>query len=128
MLIQTRDYVRECGGDPRDLTLAGQESIGTTWSICKMNMLLHGIDHADIRPFSTNAGPVGRVDGAGVVVAFLRDVGTSRQEAKETVSMPFAVRTGQKLRIHGRGSQPVEGSAGDVIVEVTVEEPGVDEL
>lgn len=49
MLIQTRDYIRENGGNPRDLTLHGQEKIGTTWSICKMNMLLHGIDHADIR-------------------------------------------------------------------------------
>src|SRR5260370_4526521 len=47
MLIQTRDYVYECGGDPRDLTLAGQDSIGTTWSICKMNMLLHGSADAD---------------------------------------------------------------------------------
>ena len=37
MLIQTRDYIRECGGNPTDLTLAGQEKIGTTWSICKMN-------------------------------------------------------------------------------------------
>ena len=53
MLIQTRDYVRECGGDPRDLALAGQESIGTTWSICKMNMLLHDIAHADIRQEDT---------------------------------------------------------------------------
>ncbi|GLI39496.1 N-6 DNA methylase [Geobacter hydrogenophilus] len=57
MLIQTRDYVRECGGDPRDLTLAGQESIGTTWSICKMNMLLHGIEHADIRQEDTLRRP-----------------------------------------------------------------------
>ena len=48
MLIQTRDYIRECGGDPRDLSLFGQESMGTTWSICKMNMLLHGIADADI--------------------------------------------------------------------------------
>ena len=31
----------------------GQESIGTTWSICKMNMLLHGIPHADIRQDDT---------------------------------------------------------------------------
>ncbi|MGH8192574.1 MAG: HsdM family class I SAM-dependent methyltransferase [Rhodanobacteraceae bacterium] len=30
MLIQTRDYIRENGGGPRDLTLCGQESIGTT--------------------------------------------------------------------------------------------------
>ena len=57
MLIQTRDYVRECGGDPRDLSLFGQESIGTTWSICKMNMLLHGISHADIRQEDTIRRP-----------------------------------------------------------------------
>jgi type I restriction enzyme M protein len=57
MLIQTRDYVRECGGDPRDLSLFGQESIGTTWSICKMNMLLLGISHADIRQEDTIRRP-----------------------------------------------------------------------
>jgi type I restriction enzyme M protein len=57
MLIQTRDYIHECGGDPRDLSLFGQESIGTTWSICKMNMLLHGIAHADIRQEDTLRRP-----------------------------------------------------------------------
>lgn len=57
MLIQTRDYIRECGGDPRDLSLYGQESIGTTWSICKMNMLLHGIAQADIRQEDTIRRP-----------------------------------------------------------------------
>lgn len=62
MLIQTRDYIRECGGDPRDLALAGQESIGTTWSICKMNMLLHGIPHADIRQEDTLRRPQHKAD------------------------------------------------------------------
>lgn len=62
MLIQTRDYVRECGGDPRDLSLYGQESIGTTWSICKMNMLLHGIPHADIRQEDTIRRPQHRAE------------------------------------------------------------------
>ncbi len=57
MLIQTRDYIRECGGNPKDLSLFGQESIGTTWSICKMNMLLHGISHADIRQQDTIRRP-----------------------------------------------------------------------
>lgn len=57
MLIQSRDYIRECGGDPRDLSLYGQENIGTTWSICKMNMLLHGIPHADIRQEDTIRHP-----------------------------------------------------------------------
>ena len=62
MLIQTRDYVSECGGDPRDLSLLGQESIGTTWSICKMNMLLHGIPHADIRQEDTLRRPQHKAD------------------------------------------------------------------
>jgi type I restriction enzyme M protein len=57
MLIQTRDYIRDCGGDPRDVSLFGQESIGTTWSICKMNMLLHDIAHADIRQEDTIRRP-----------------------------------------------------------------------
>ncbi|MDP4028988.1 MAG: N-6 DNA methylase [Gallionella sp.] len=57
MLIQSRDYLQECGHNPRDLLLAGQESIGTTWSICKMNMLLHGIAHADIRQEDTLKNP-----------------------------------------------------------------------
>ena len=57
MLIQSRDYIIECGGDPRDLSLYGQDSIGTTWSICKMNMLLHGINAADIRQEDTLRKP-----------------------------------------------------------------------
>jgi type I restriction enzyme M protein len=57
MLIQSRDYISECGGDPRDLSLFGQDNIGTTWSICKMNMLLHGIAHADIRQEDTIRRP-----------------------------------------------------------------------
>ena len=57
MLIQARDYLRECGGNPENLPLAGQEKMGATWSICKMNMLLHGISHADIRNADTLADP-----------------------------------------------------------------------
>lgn len=57
MLIQMRDYLRENGGDSSELSLNGQEKIGTTWSICKMNMLLHGISHADIRQADTIRDP-----------------------------------------------------------------------
>lgn len=57
MLIQMRDYLREKGGSSDELSLNGQESIGTTWSICKMNMLLHGISHADIRQEDTLKEP-----------------------------------------------------------------------
>ncbi len=57
MLIQARDYLRECGADASNLPLFGQEKIGTTWSICKMNMLLHGISHAVIAQQDTLREP-----------------------------------------------------------------------
>jgi type I restriction enzyme M protein len=57
MLIQTRDYLREKGGSADELALYGQESKGNVWSICKMNMLLHGIPHADIRQEDTIREP-----------------------------------------------------------------------
>ena len=57
MLIESRNYLRECGGDVNELELYGQEKMGTTWSICKMNMLLHGISSADIRQADTIREP-----------------------------------------------------------------------
>ncbi len=74
MLIQARDYLSQCGGDPKDPALYGQEKIGTTWSICKMNMLLHGIGHADIRQEDTirkpqHLDPSGELKGYDRVLA-----------------------------------------------------------
>jgi len=57
MLIQARDYMHECGADASNLPLYGQEKMGTTWSICKMNMLLHGISHAVIAQQDTLREP-----------------------------------------------------------------------
>jgi type I restriction enzyme M protein len=37
---------QEIGGD--DFSLYGQESNGSTWALCKMNMFLHGMDSARI--------------------------------------------------------------------------------
>ena len=62
MLIQAADYIRECGGNPRNRSLFGQESIGSTWSICKMNMLLHGISDSDIRQEDTIRRPQHKAD------------------------------------------------------------------
>lgn len=46
MLIQSVDYIKEKGGNPRNLVLHGQERNLNTWAICKMNLLLHGLsDH-----------------------------------------------------------------------------------
>ncbi|UOT06782.1 type I restriction-modification system subunit M [Rhodococcus opacus] len=49
MLILSKDYVEENGGNGRNLALAGQEKDGSVWAISKMNMLLHGIPDADLR-------------------------------------------------------------------------------
>ena len=57
MLIYARNHVADNGGDPHDLVLAGQENNGTTWSISKMNMLLHGIRDADLRNNDTLTNP-----------------------------------------------------------------------
>jgi len=57
MLIQSQQYIEESGGSSRDLHLRGQEDNGGTWSICKMNMILHGISGADIRNEDTLAKP-----------------------------------------------------------------------
>ena len=57
MLIYARNHVADNGGDPSNLVLAGQENNGTTWSISKMNMLLHGIKDADLRNDDTLANP-----------------------------------------------------------------------
>lgn len=46
MLIQSVDYVKHKGGNPQTLSLFGQEKNLGTWSIAKMNLLLHGLpDH-----------------------------------------------------------------------------------
>jgi type I restriction enzyme M protein len=49
MLILSKEYVEESGGNAGDLALAGQEKDGSVWAISKMNMLLHGIPDADLR-------------------------------------------------------------------------------
>lgn len=57
MLIQSYQYVQETGGDPRNLMLAGQEDNGGTWSICKMNMILHGVPSSSIEQGDTLKDP-----------------------------------------------------------------------
>jgi type I restriction enzyme M protein len=63
MLIYARNHVADNGGNPRNLQLAGQEANGTTWSISKMNMLLHGINDADLKNDDTLANPEHLNDG-----------------------------------------------------------------
>ena len=57
MLIQSLRYVQESGGDISKIDLFGQEDNGGTWSICKMNMILHGLSGQNIENDDTLLRP-----------------------------------------------------------------------
>ncbi len=57
LLIQSYQYVEEQGQDPNNLALYGQESNGTVWSICNMNMILHNISRFTIENGDTLENP-----------------------------------------------------------------------
>ena len=56
-LIQSHQYVEEQGQNPDDLALYGQDSNGTTWSICNMNMILHNVTRFTIENGDTLEDP-----------------------------------------------------------------------
>lgn len=57
-LIQAHQYVEEQGQDANDLALYGQDSNGTVWSICNMNMILHNITRFTIENGDTLEDPL----------------------------------------------------------------------
>jgi type I restriction enzyme M protein len=57
-LIQAHQYVEEQGQDPNNLALSGQDSNGTVWSICNMNMILHNITRFTIENGDTLEDPL----------------------------------------------------------------------
>lgn len=63
MLIYAHKHLADNGGDASNLELAGQENNGATWSISKMNLLLHGIPDADLRNNDTLTDPEHVQDG-----------------------------------------------------------------
>ena len=63
MLIISREYIEQSGGDPTNLRLCGQVNDASAWSICKINMLLHGVRGADIKLEDTLLHPLHREGG-----------------------------------------------------------------
>lgn len=58
MLLETVHHVKEQGGDPRLLTLKGQEKNLTTEAIARMNLYLHGMEDFEIRRGDTLRNPI----------------------------------------------------------------------
>ncbi|MFX0205022.1 MAG: N-6 DNA methylase, partial [Candidatus Hodarchaeota archaeon] len=48
MFILSDEFIRTNGGEPTDISIYGQESNRTTWSLCKMNLAIRSIN-GDIR-------------------------------------------------------------------------------
>lgn len=57
MLIECAHHIERRGGNPKNLTLHGQEKNLGTWAICKMNALLHGFSDAHIEKGDTIRDP-----------------------------------------------------------------------
>ena len=57
-LIQSHQYVEEQGQNADNLALYGQDSNGTVWSICNMNMILHNISSFTIENGDTLEDPL----------------------------------------------------------------------
>jgi type I restriction enzyme M protein len=49
MLIHSTHYIEEHGGNPKNVSLNGQEINLSTWFICKMNMMFHDATGAEIK-------------------------------------------------------------------------------
>jgi type I restriction enzyme M protein len=58
LLIRVAKEIREPDGSPsNNFQLNGQESNGSTWALCRMNMFLHGMDAARIEWCDTISNP-----------------------------------------------------------------------
>jgi type I restriction enzyme M protein len=102
MLIITREYVEDSGGDPTNLRLCGQGNDPSAWSICKLNMLLHGIPGADIlladtllHPMHREAGELERFDRVITNPPFSQNYTRSDMEFPERFRWGWAPTTGK---------------------------------
>jgi type I restriction enzyme M protein len=125
MLIQSRQYVEDDGQDASNVALYGQENNGTTWAMCRMNMILHGVTDADIRNEDTLVHPQ-HIDKEGKLKTFDRVIANppfsqnyskSEMEYKDRFVFGWAPETGKKgdlmfvqhmiASLNGRGKMAV---------------------
>ncbi len=103
MLILSKQYVEEHGEDTKSLYLYGQDENGNAWTICKMNMILHGIKNAKIERGDTLLDPVHK-DSDGKLMRFdyvISNPPFSQDYKKEAMKYPdrfrhFCPETGKK--------------------------------
>ncbi len=103
MLIESKQYVEEHGGNPRNLRLYGQDENGGVWAIAKMNMLLHGIPDADLqnedtlgKPQHREGGELMRFDRVITNPPFSQNYSRDGMDFPERFRYGFAPETGKK--------------------------------
>jgi type I restriction enzyme M protein len=103
MLIQSVQYVEEQGQNPRAVELFGQESSGTVWAICKMNMILHNIPGAHLEngdtlenPLHVNLGALRRFSRVLANPPFSQNYKKDEMKFKSRFKYGFAPEAGKK--------------------------------
>ena len=103
MLIISREFIEQSGGDPTNLRLCGQVNDASAWSICKLNMLLHGDAGADIQlqdtllhPMHREAGELERFDRVIANPPFSQNYTRSNMEFPERFRWGWCPTTGKK--------------------------------
>ena len=105
-LIQSHQYVEEQGQNADDLALCGQDSNGTVWSICIMNMILHNITRSTIENGDTLEDPL------------ILDNGQIRKFDRVLANPPFSQnysRAGMKFTSRFREWCPEAGKKADLM-------------
>ena len=105
-LIQSHQYVEEQGQNADDLALYGQDSNGTVWSICIMNMILHNITRSTIENGDTLEDPL------------ILDNGQIRKFDRVLANPPFSQnysRAGMKFTSRFREWCPESGKKADLM-------------
>jgi len=95
-LIESRHYVEENGQDPSKLSLYGQELNGITWSICKMNMILHDIPDAHIENEDVLTNPAFQFDRILANPPFSQNYTKAGMEFPERFKYGFTPENGKK--------------------------------
>lgn len=103
MLIISREFIEQSGGDTTNLRLCGQVLDPSAWSICKINMLLHGIRGADIQledtllhPLHREAGELERFDRVIANPPFSQNYTRNNMEFQERFRWGWCPTTGKK--------------------------------
>lgn len=72
MLIQSKSFVEEQGGDTTNLQLYGQDSDPTVWAIAKMNLIMHDVASGNIEHGDTLENPHWKINDNKDVMQFDR--------------------------------------------------------